>query len=104
MGKQLLLNPVFRNQLSELDSIFQREAEFSSIQALQQGELGGSDRVQMLTYAVQIGLASLLQVEGITPQAVIGHSVGEIAAAVIAGCLTSEEGAVVVSRRANLYA
>jgi 6-methylsalicylic acid synthase len=104
MGKQLLLNPVFRNKLSELDSIFQREAEFSSIQALQQGELGGSDRVQMLTYAVQIGLASLLQAEGITPQAVIGHSVGEISAAVIAGCLTSEEGAVVVSRRANLYA
>jgi len=103
MGQELLLNPIFRDKLSELDTVFQREAGFSSIEALQQGELGGSDKIQMLTYAVHIGLALLLQAEGITPQAVIGHSVGEISAAVIAGCLTSEEGAVIVSRRANLY-
>ncbi|RYN56955.1 6-methylsalicylic acid synthase, partial [Alternaria alternata] len=103
MGQQLLLNSVFRNKLSELDLVFRREADFSSIEALQQGELGGSDKIQILTYAVHVGLASLLQAEGITPQAVLGHSVGEISAAVVAGCLTSEEGAVIVARRANLY-
>lgn len=103
MGQRLLLNPMFRNKLSELDIVFQRESGFSSIRALQEGELGGSNKIQMLTYAVQIGLALILEAEGIVPQAVIGHSVGEISAAVIAGCLTSEEGAVIVSRRANLF-
>jgi 6-methylsalicylic acid synthase len=60
MGQQLLLNPVFRNKLSELDIVFQREAGFFSIEPLQQGELGGSDKMQTLTYAVHIGLALLL--------------------------------------------
>ncbi|KNG44310.1 6-methylsalicylic acid synthase [Stemphylium lycopersici] len=104
MGQRLLRNCIFRSKLSELDTTFHKEAGFSSVEALQQGELGASDKIQMLTYAVQMGLASLLQAEGLAPQAVMGHSVGEISAAVIAGCLTSEEGAVIIARRANLYA
>ncbi|KAJ6267732.1 thiolase-like protein [Bipolaris maydis] len=82
MGQQLLLNLVFRNKLSEMEVMFLREAVFSTIEALQQGELGGLDKIQMLTYAVQIGLAFVLQAEGVAPQAVIGHSVGEILGAI----------------------
>ncbi|KAF2128650.1 ketoacyl-synt-domain-containing protein [Dothidotthia symphoricarpi CBS 119687] len=71
MGKELLHNVIF-------------QAGFSVLEALERGDLGGSDRIQILTS------------KGVSPQAVIGHSVGEIAAAVTAGCLTMEEGAVVV--------
>ncbi|KAF2624055.1 ketoacyl-synt-domain-containing protein [Macroventuria anomochaeta] len=104
MGKELLHNSVFHCALTSLDDIFQREADFSVIEALQTSDLGGSARIQVLTYAVQIGLTALLRSQGISPQAIIGHSVGEIAAAVAAGCLTEQEGAIIVSRRAKLYA
>ena len=103
MGRELLHDPVFHCALSSLNEVFQREAGFSVMEALEQGILGDSARTQVLIYAVQIGLAALLRSRGITPQAVIGHSVGEIAAAVTAGCLTEQEGAIIVSRRAQLY-
>ena len=103
MGKELLLNRVFRTAISDLDTVFQREANFSSVEALEKGKLDSSAEVQMLTYAMQIGLTLVLKGHGITPQAVVGHSVGEIAAAVVAGCLTVEEGAIIVSRRSKLY-
>ena len=104
MGKELLHTPIFYDALSSLDGVFQKEAGFSVIDALQTSDLGGSARTQILTYAVQIGLTALLKSRGVAPQAIIGHSVGEIAAAVAAGCLTEQEGAIIVSRRAKLYA
>lgn len=104
MGKELLNVPAFHNAISSLDAVFQREAEFSVLDALQTSDLGGSARIQVLTYAVQVGLTALLKSRGVTPHAIIGHSVGEIAAAVAAGCLTEEEGAIIVSQRAKLYA
>ena len=104
MGKELLHNHVFFHTLSSLDDIFRKEADFSVIDALQASNLGGSARIQVLTYAMQIGLTALLRSQGVSPQAIVGHSVGEIAAAVTAGCLTEEEGAIIVSRRAKLYA
>lgn len=103
MGKQLLHNPIFRQTLSPLDDIIQGEAGFSIVEALEKSTLSTSSRIQILTYAVQIGLAAVLKENGITPQAILGHSVGEIAAAVVAGCLTVQEGAILVSRRAKLY-
>jgi 6-methylsalicylic acid synthase len=104
MGIELLQNLVFYTALSELDPIFEQEAGFSVLQALRDGKLGGSDRIQVITYATQVGLTALLKSKGASPQAVVGHSVGEIAASVAAGCLTPREGAMIVSRRAKLYA
>ncbi len=76
---------------------------FSALQALEFGDFDASDRVQVLTYAVQIGLAALLKSKGLIPKAVIGHSIGEIAASVVAGALTVDEGAIIVCRRTVLY-
>jgi 6-methylsalicylic acid synthase len=104
MGKELLHVPAFHDAISSLDAVFQKEAGFSVINAFRTSDLGGSARIQVLTYAVQIGLTALLKSRGVAPQAIIGHSVGEIAAAVAAGCLTDKEGAIIVSRRAKLYA
>jgi 6-methylsalicylic acid synthase len=104
MGKELLANRAFFKAVASLDRVIEEEAEFSALSALKSGDMGGSDRIQILTYLVQIGLTALLKSKGVEPQAIIGHSVGEIAASVAAGCLTPEEGAVVVSRRAKLYA
>ncbi|KAJ4490129.1 acyl transferase domain-containing protein [Lentinula aciculospora] len=104
MGKELIKNSVFRRVIDLLEPIYQTEAGFSLVEALEHGNFDTSDRVQSVTYAIQIGLLHVLRSRGLEPQAVIGHSVGEIAASVAAGCLTPKEGALVVIRRAKLYA
>jgi 6-methylsalicylic acid synthase len=105
MGKELLLNTVFRQTIDPLDAIVQCEAGFSILETLANGDfLDMSERIQILTFVVQIGLSRVLMSRGLVPEAVIGHSVGEIAASVVAGCLTAEEGTLVVTRRAMLYA
>ncbi|POS71162.1 beta-ketoacyl synthase domain-containing protein [Diaporthe helianthi] len=104
MGKELLQYDQFSQAVSSLDHIVQEECGYSAVKALETGDIGESDRVQVLTYLVQIGLSLVLRSKGLQPRAVIGHSVGEIAASVVAGCLTAREGALIVTRRAKLYA
>ncbi|KAF2706355.1 6-methylsalicylic acid synthase [Pleomassaria siparia CBS 279.74] len=103
MGKELLKDAIFYQALTIVDKVIHDEAGFSAIAALESGDIGGSDTIQILTYVVQFGLSQVLKSKGIEPQAIIGHSVGEIAASVVAGCLTPEEGAIIVTRRATLY-
>lgn len=103
MGKSLVNNPNFRSAIDEIEPVIQREATFSVLESLERGDLGDTAKIQILTFAMHIGLTALLKSHGIEPQAIIGHSVGEIAAAVVAGCITATEGAIIVSRRAKLY-
>ena len=48
--------------------------------------------MQALTFAMQVGLAAVLRERGVTPAAVIGHSVGEVAACVTAGVFDLTDG------------
>ncbi|KAH6866263.1 acyl transferase domain-containing protein [Thelonectria olida] len=104
MGKELLHDAVFFQAVAALDKIVIQEVGYSAIELLTTGNFENSDEIQVLTYVVQVGLTQVLKARGIEPQAVIGHSVGEIAASVAAGALTPEEGAIIVTRRARLYA
>src|SRR6185503_16545740 len=58
-------------------------------------------QVQAMTFAMQVGLAEVWRRHGVEPGAVIGHSVGEIAAAAVAGCLDVREAAGFACRRAK---
>ncbi|MDC0667760.1 non-ribosomal peptide synthetase/type I polyketide synthase [Nannocystis radixulma] len=60
------------------------------------------DVVQPALFAMALGLAAAWRELGLVPDAVVGHSQGEIAAAVIAGALTLEDGARVVATRSRL--
>ncbi|MGW7492695.1 acyltransferase domain-containing protein, partial [Streptomyces sp. NPDC054786] len=62
------------------------------------------DVIQPALWAVMVSLARLWQSHGVHPDAVVGHSQGEIAAAVIAGALTLEDGARTVALRSQLIA
>ncbi|KAI5868234.1 acyl transferase domain-containing protein [Durotheca rogersii] len=103
MGKELLQNRIFYQTVVPLDDIVSQELGYSAIESLKAGTFQDSDEIQVLTYLVQVGLSRVLKSRGIQPDAVIGHSVGEIAASVAAGCLTPEEGTIIVTRRARLY-
>lgn len=104
MGAELLVHePIFRHAIADLEPIIYNECGFSARKALETGDFDSSDKVQVLTYAMQIGLSALLKAKGAQPSAIIGHSVGEIAAAVVAGALTTSEGALVVCKRATIY-
>ncbi|MGW9039609.1 type I polyketide synthase, partial [Streptomyces sp. NPDC055721] len=62
------------------------------------------DVVQPVTFAVMVSLARVWQHYGVTPQAVVGHSQGEIAAAYVAGALGLDDAARVVALRSKSIA
>lgn len=102
MGRQLLeREAVFAAVIDAIDPVFREELGFCARDALRAGELGGTDRVQALTFAMQVGLAAVLRERGVTPAAVIGHSVGEVAACVTAGVFDLTVGAAVACYRAR---
>lgn len=102
MGRELLMTePAFAATIDEVDIVFARELGFSAREALTAEDLGGTDRVQALTFAMQVGLAAVLKSRGVTPAAVIGHSVGEVAACVVSGVFDLAHGAAVACHRAR---
>ncbi|MCF6388923.1 acyltransferase domain-containing protein [Mycobacterium sp. MBM] len=102
MGAELLREePDFAAVIDAIDPIFGDELGFSARAALAGGEHGGTDQVQALTFAMQVGLAAVLRSRGAAPAAVIGHSVGEVAACVIAGVFDLADGARIACYRAR---
>nr|WP_063806795.1 type I polyketide synthase [Streptomyces regalis] len=98
-------DPAFTAAIDALEPMVAAEGGFSLREALTRPDTAtGIAHVQPLLFAVQMGLAAMLRAQGVRPAAVIGHSLGEIAAAVTAGALTPEDGVRVVCRRARLLA
>ena len=62
----------------------------------------GIDRIQPTLFTMQVALAATMKSYGVRPGAVIGHSLGEVAAAVVAGALSLEDGVRVICRRSRL--
>lgn len=104
MGPELLAaGPAFGRVVDQLEPVVREESGFSLRAQLESGELPlGIDRLQPLLFAVQVGLAELWHDLGLRPAAVIGHSMGEVAAAVVCGALSPEDGARVICRRSRL--
>lgn len=102
MGRELLTaEPTFARVIDEVDEVFGPELGFSARAALSSADLGGTDRIQALTFAMQVGLAAVLRERGVRPAAVIGHSVGEVAACVVSGVFDLRQGAAVACYRAR---
>lgn len=107
MGMELLEHePIFRATLEEIDTLLRRYVSFSLLAELRAPEnesrLGETEIVQPALFAIQVGLAKLLESWGIQPGAAIGHSVGEIAAAHVAGMLSLEDAVRLVARRGQI--
>lgn len=103
MGRELLAaEPVFRDVLATIDPIFQDEIGFSPTHVLTHGPLEDVVVIQPMIFAMQVGLSAVLRARGLEPGAVVGHSVGEIAAAVTAGIFDLADGARLICRRSAL--
>lgn len=104
MGRRLLdEEPDFAAAVEKLDAQLAPECGFSLCDHLASG--GGLDRLEIaqpVLFGVQLALAELWRAHGVEPVAVIGHSLGEVAAAVCAGALEVSDAARVVAVRARL--
>ncbi|MEM9458552.1 MAG: SDR family NAD(P)-dependent oxidoreductase, partial [Myxococcota bacterium] len=107
MGAGLLeTSPVYRRALEDCAVALSPHVSFSVLEELSRPEgharLDQTEVAQCALFAVQVALASLLRSLGVVPQQVVGHSVGEIAAAHVAGILELGEAARLVALRARV--
>jgi len=104
MGAQLLATePVFAATVAQAEPVIARESGFSVADAMSAPEIvTGQERVQPTLFTMQVALAATLKAYGVRPGAVIGHSLGEAAAAVAASALSLEDGLRVICRRSRL--
>ena len=104
----LATSEVFRERIDACARALAPHVDFSLLAVLR-GEEGSPslervDVVQPVLFAVMVSLAALWRSMGVEPDAVVGHSQGEIAAACVAGALSLEDAAKVVARRSRALA
>ncbi|WP_143230281.1 type I polyketide synthase, partial [Actinosynnema sp. ALI-1.44] len=103
MGRQLAeTSPVFKARLAECAAALAPHVAWDLDDVLA-GRHGfeAADVVQPALWAVMVSLAAVWQAAGVEPDAVVGHSQGEIAAAAVAGILSLEDAAKVVALRSK---
>ena len=95
--------PAFAAAIAELEPVFVEQVGFSLQQVIADGEpVSGDARVQPVLMGLQLALTELWRSYGVHPDAVIGHSMGEVTAAVVAGALTVADGLRVIAIRSRL--
>ena len=104
MGAQLLdESPVFAARLHECAAALAPFVDFDVVEVLRTGvALERVEVIQPVTWAVMVSLAELWRSLGVEPDAVVGHSQGEIAAAAVSGALSLGDAARVVALRARV--
>ncbi|WP_020500888.1 type I polyketide synthase, partial [Sciscionella marina] len=103
MGRELAeISPVFAARLAECAEALAPYVEWNLDDVLAGGYgFEAADVVQPALWAVMVSLAEVWRAAGVRPDAVVGHSQGEIAAAVVAGILPLEDAARVVALRSK---
>ncbi|MEV5606660.1 SDR family NAD(P)-dependent oxidoreductase [Streptomyces sp. NPDC052299] len=98
-------SPAFRARLEECARALSAYTDWDLLAVLLEGDPDGLlervDVIQPALWAVMVSLAEVWRSYGVVPDAVVGHSQGEIAAAVVSGALSLEDGALVVALRSR---
>jgi myxalamid-type polyketide synthase MxaD len=107
MGRELLAaEPVFRRAIEECDAEIRRHRGWSLLSEIEAGEersrLGEIDVAQLTIFGFQVALLALWRSWGVEPDAVVGQSLGEIAAAHAAGILSLADAVAIVHHRSRL--
>ncbi|MBF0450082.1 MAG: SDR family NAD(P)-dependent oxidoreductase [Candidatus Magnetomorum sp.] len=107
MGRQLLeQNEVFKKIIKKCDTILRQYVEWSLLDELTANEadskINETQIAQPAIFFIQVALSELWKSWGVYPSAIVGHSVGEIAAAHVAGVLSLEDALRVTFHRSRL--
>lgn len=107
MGRELMeKEPIFRAAIEACDKEFSTYAQWSLIEAMhadeEQSEMSQTKLAQPANFAIQYGLIELWKSKGIMPDAIVGHSAGEVAAFYAAGVLSFEDAIKVIYYRSSL--
>lgn len=106
MARELLdSSPVFADRIADCERALSPHVDWSLTDVLLQRDgappLDRADVVPQALWAVMIALTALWSSHGIRPDAVVGHSQGEVAAAHVAGALSLEDSAKVIALRSR---
>jgi len=106
MGQQLYAeSDVFRRTVDEIDRRVSEISGWSLVQALHaddaEEQLQRTEIAQPALFAIQVGLSRCLEAEGLAPSAVVGHSVGEVAAACLAGAIDLDQAVRLIVARST---
>ncbi|MGW5415821.1 SDR family NAD(P)-dependent oxidoreductase [Actinomadura geliboluensis] len=108
MAADLLDDEVFREAVEVLDAELAPRLGWSVLEELavpaERWCLAATEVAQPLLFAVQAGLAEMLKAAGVRPGCVLGHSVGEVAAAYVSGALSPAQAARVIAERSAAQA
>ncbi len=98
--------PVFRAALDECDARLRPVRQRSLLEVMWQDaeQLNDTRWTQPAMFAIQMGLVRLLESWGLKPDMVLGHSVGQYAAACVAGIISWSDGLHLISERGRLIA
>ncbi len=107
MGQELIRRePVFRKVLEDIDSHLKPLAGWSLIEEMTRDEassqINRTNIAQPAIFGLQVALSELWKSWGIQPAKVVGHSVGEVAAAYVAGAYTLEDAVKIIYHRSRL--
>jgi amino acid adenylation domain-containing protein len=107
MGRELFEHDaVFRDTMRACSAAIERHTGWCLLDELAadaaQSRMGEIDFVQPLLFAMSAALASVWRARGIEPDVVVGHSMGEVAAAYVAGALSLDDAARVICSRSRL--
>ncbi|MEV4976919.1 SDR family NAD(P)-dependent oxidoreductase [Streptomyces scopuliridis] len=105
MGAGLLDSaPAFAVSIERCEAALKPYVDWSLSEVLRGGALDRVEVIQPVSWAVMVSLAGLWRSVGVVPDAVVGHSQGEIAAAAVSGALSLEDAARVVALRSQVIA
>ncbi|MGD9619484.1 beta-ketoacyl synthase N-terminal-like domain-containing protein [Mycolicibacterium sp.] len=104
MARQLLADEsAFVTALAEIEPVFVEQVGFSLYDIIANSQpITGDAQVQPVLMGLQLALTQLWRSYGVHPDAVIGHSMGEVTAAVVAGALSLSDGLHVIAQRSTL--
>jgi len=109
MARELLdTNAVFRAKIEQVDTLVRELGDWSLLEELGADEahsrMHDTRYAQPALFALQVGLVEVLKQWGVVPDAVVGHSVGEVAAAHVCGALSLEQAVKVIYHRGRCMA